>query len=114
MPDRRAVGREAEDRVAAYLLQKGYTIVTRRFTTRQGEIDLVALDGDILVFIEVKFRRQDDQSPEAGLDARKVKRFHAAALAYLEQNGQTDKEIRFDFVAVDAEEIRHYVNAFHG
>jgi putative endonuclease len=51
MSSLRRLGQDAEDRAADFLIAKGLTVVTRRFTVRQGEIDLVALDGDEIVFV---------------------------------------------------------------
>ena len=67
MPDKRALGREAEDRAARYLLEQGYTLVTRRFSSKGGEIDLVALDGETMVFVEVKARSGKFGTPEEAI-----------------------------------------------
>ena len=113
MPDLRGVGREAEDRVAEFLIGKGYTIVTRRFKAAHGEIDLVALDGDLLVFVEVKWRRGRDARPEDALDERKAGHLFDAAQEYLFKMGDVDREFRCDLVACTPAEIRHYEDAMH-
>jgi len=52
-------GRAAEMQAAEYLMNLGYTIITRNYQIRGGEIDLIALDGDELVFVEVRWRTDD-------------------------------------------------------
>lgn len=112
MSNLRALGREAEDRAANYLIGLGYTIATRRFTVRGGEVDLIALDGDVVVFVEVKLHRQTDPNsrPEDSVDDTKWERIHFAASAWLKEHGG-DPETRFDVVAIDGNEIRHHVGA---
>lgn len=113
MPDQRAVGREAEDRAAAFLLEKGYSLITRRFTAKGGEVDLIALDGDILVFVEVKARSGRGGKPEEAIDHRKAKRFATAAQIYLAQmEEKPDRAIRFDLVAIDPDGLRHLPDFF--
>lgn len=103
-------GRLAEDRAAQHLLSLGYVLVTRRYRARGGEIDLVALDGETLVFVEVRYRAA--ASPEASVDLRKVERCAAAARAYVQATGMTEREVRFDLIAVDEHELRHHRDAF--
>jgi putative endonuclease len=112
MPNLRALGASAENRAADFLLSKGYTIVTRRFTTRKGEIDIVALDGDELVFVEVKLRMAPGYSPEEAVGPKKLKSLRAAADAYLSEFGSLDQSHRFDLVAIDQGGVRHHERAF--
>ena len=112
MPNLRAIGAAAEDRAAAFLLAKGYTIVTRRFQTRKGELDVVAMDGDELVFVEVKLRMAPGYLPEEAVGEKKLRSLRAAADAYLSEFGNLDQPHRFDLVAMDREGIRHYERAF--
>ena len=112
MPNLRRIGTDAEDRAAAYLLDKGYTIVTRRYQTKHGEIDIVALDGDILVFVEVKYRAQPDSFPETAVDTVKAERLAHAAERYAIEFGCLDKQTRYDMVAVTPRAIRHHIDAF--
>lgn len=103
-------GTEHEDRAADYLLALGYTLVTRRFRARGGEIDIVALDGETIVFVEVRYRAQG--SPEASVGDKKMARCAAAAESYLRKTGEHRRHTRFDLVAVTADEVRHYPGAF--
>lgn len=111
MPNFRRVGAEAEDRAAQFLLEQGYTIITRRFRGGQGEIDIVALDGSTLVFVEVKMRTKGEP-PEAAVGWTKRQRFASAAQAYLDFSGLHETPCRYDLIAVDSREIRHIQNAF--
>ncbi len=112
MPNLRRVGAEAEDRAATYLLDKGYTIVTRRYQLRGGEIDLVALDGEMLVFVEVKIRRTQHFVPEEGLTEQKKRFLAAAAGQYAFWHGEEERPWRYDLVAIDRQSLRHYPDVF--
>ena len=83
----RARGRDAEDRAAEFLLSIGYTLVTRRYVVRGGEIDLVALDGDELVLVEVKARRRASFRPEEALTGRKQLQLLRMAEEYVAETG---------------------------
>lgn len=87
-------------------------MVTRRYTVRQGEIDLVALDGDEVVFVEVKFRRSPGYVPEEAVGPRKLQRLRRAADRYLLETGGLDRPHRFDIVAIDPSGIRHHERVF--
>ena len=110
MPNLRRVGREAEDRAADYLHAEGYTIVTRRFKSSRGEIDLIAMDGDVLVFVEVKERRTDSCLPEDGVGLVKLGHLRIAATEYIAKMELADPVARFDVVAIDRQGLRHYRN----
>ncbi|MBX3112862.1 MAG: YraN family protein [Fimbriimonadaceae bacterium] len=111
MPPRR-LGAEAEDRAADYLLTLGYTLLKRRYKARRGEIDVVALDGDTVVFVEVKHRTSGLVAPEAAITATKRARLAAAARQYLDEEAGPSFYARHDLVAIDAEGLRHYINVF--
>ena len=110
-PDRRAEGREAEDRAADFLIAKGCTIITRRFKCKKGELDLVMMDGDVLAFVEVKMRLGEGR-PEEAVTKRKRELLHEAAREYLWKMDQANYPYRLDLVAVDARGITHYPGAF--
>ena len=107
MPNFRRLGAEAEDRAAKYLLSLGYTIVTRRFKGVHGEIDLVALDGETLVFVEVKFRRGKFM-PEEQMDPKKAATLGRVIDEYMSKTGETKRPVRCDLIAVTDSEIRHH------
>ena len=108
MPNLRGVGREAEDRAADFLVSQGYTLVTRRHKTRRGELDIVALDGDILVFVEVKFRRAPGYSPEESLSRSKIESLRIAINLYLYEMEISPSRVRLDLIAIDSSGVRHH------
>jgi putative endonuclease len=107
MNSRRLRGDEGEDRAADHLRQIGYTIITRNAHSRRGEIDIVALDGDLLVFVEVKHRR--DGSAAEAITPSKASRLRDAARDYLINVGEPDRSFRFDLIAVGPDTLDHHL-----
>lgn len=100
-----ARGAQAEVLAAAFLERHGLVIVARNFRTRRGEIDIVARDGDTLVFVEVRLRaRSDFGGAAASVTARKQQRIVAASLAYLARL-RGEPVCRFDAVLLDRLEL---------
>ena len=105
-------GEDAERKACRILRQEGYAIVERNWRGRFGEIDIIARDGDVLVFVEVKFRQGSAfGGPEAAVDPWKQKRIIATAREFL---ARTDCQLasRFDVVALCGQETRIYRHAF--
>jgi putative endonuclease len=94
------------------LLSLGYTIVTRRYKARHGEIDVIAIDGDDLVFVEVKLRRSNDVVAEEAISSSKRAAMLLAAQQYLIATGGLERAIRFDVIAIQPAGLRHHVDAF--
>lgn len=93
-----AKGRRAERLAAWFLTLKGYKVLTRRARTSVGEIDLVALKGNTIAFIEVKYRPNRQVAMEA-VSPRQQKRIASAARAFLGRNPQwAEKTLRFDAI----------------
>lgn len=118
-PDpRQVLGRAGEALAEAVLRGAGLRILARRFRTRTGEIDLVAEDGDLLVFVEVKTRRlQGYGAPAEAVTALKERRIAATALVFLQRHGWLDRRCRFDVVELvgtpgAGAAARHLVDAF--
>lgn len=118
MGNLRRRGQQAEALAAHYLEQRGYRLVARNVHIgRLGEIDLIAYDGEVLVFVEVKARSSVRWGlPEEALTPRKRRFLMRAARAYLVLNGIEHTPCRFDVVAIDLwthpPQIRLYQNAF--
>jgi len=94
-------GRWAEDRAEEYLRARGYKIVQRNFRAAGGEIDIVAVDGKTLCFVEVKFRRGLQQGhPSEAVTPVKQRKITKTALFYLQQNPQSPPAVRFDVLAI--------------
>ena len=105
------VGLSAESRAAALLLAKGYRIVSRRFRTPVGEIDIVARRGNTLIFVEVKARPRLDDAAFAVTDRGK-RRIVAAAEAWLAENpDDVSRNIRFDAVLVAPRSLPRHIQA---
>ncbi len=98
---RRRLGAFGERLAAAHLEAKGYRIRDRNYRCREGEIDIVAQDGETLVFVEVRTRRGDALgSPAESVTARKEARLVAAATAYVQSLSEPPADQRIDVVAV--------------
>jgi len=111
--DRIETGREGENRVAADLASRGWKIVERNWRTRRGEIDIIALDSDTLVFIEVKTWPNGVAADlELAIGFVKQKRIVETAKCFLDTHRQYNgMYIRFDVVLVDSG-IYHLKDAF--
>ena len=100
MGEHNDVGREGEALAANFLQQKGYEIVDRNWHYGPKEIDIVAREGDTMVFVEVKTRSTlAFELPQEAVTKKKMKNLVEAADAYMIQNN-IDLEGRFDIVAV--------------
>jgi putative endonuclease len=112
-----SLGRRGERAAEKYLRRSGYRIVARNFRAAGAEIDLVAMDGETLVFVEVKTRRSRDAgAPEEAVDERKQAQIRRAAEMFATRYRAEDVTMRFDIVAVDASskrlKVEHLRNAF--
>lgn len=112
-----AVGREGERIARKYLADQGFTILDSNYRFGGAEVDIVAREGDVLVFCEVKLRTGDTFGlPEESVTPHKQKQVRRAALGYVAKRGLGDRVCRFDVVAIEARgastNIRHWRNAF--
>ena len=117
----RELGIEGERIATSVLDQLGYEVVARNWTCPYGEVDIIALDGDVTVFVEVKTRAVPAESsfapaPELAVDERKQERYERMARWYL---GSCPQEVplRFDVMALSVApsgivHVRHLVDAF--
>lgn len=112
--NQRLLGSCYEDLAAAYLEQQGLCILKRNYRCRIGEIDLIARDGRYLVFVEVKYRRNQGQGgPLAAVTGKKQGRIGRTAAYYLlTEVGSEEIPCRFDVVAVDGQKLHWIRNAF--
>jgi putative endonuclease len=105
-------GADSEERAAAYLAERGLAIVSRNYRTRLGEIDLVAREGEVLVFVEVRMRAEGHFGGALeSITPRKQRRIAAAAGLYLRQFARPPR-CRFDVVAMEYGDIRWLKGAF--
>ena len=118
---RERAARCGERMAEAFCALRGYDVVDRNVREGRGEIDLVARDGDAVVFVEVKFRSGANRSaPLDAVNAKKREDVARAAALYLARRGLRGRPVRFDVIAVtwgsDGNEIhlQHIANAFPG
>lgn len=116
--NRKVVGRRGEQVAISFLKEKGYRILDKNFHCKLGELDIVAQEGNQIVFVEVKTRQNLDFGlPQESLNYFKKKRLTRLALFYLASHYLKDVPCRFDVVAVVFKEgnpksIRLIKNAF--
>jgi putative endonuclease len=95
-------GRLGEKAAKKRLLQLGYNIIETNYRVKEGEIDIVSMDGDVLVFVEVKARSgKNFGSAEEAVDSKKMVKLSEVALSYITEKSLHEMTIRFDVVAVD-------------
>ena len=115
---RRLFGQEGESAAEQYLRDKGYRILARNVRSSVGELDLVAEDGQVLVFVEVKARRTDAFGGAIhAVHQRKQEKLIQLAAQYLARHHLKDRPCRFDVVLLqganaEASQIEHIQNAF--
>ncbi len=112
------MGRLGERLACRYLLKLGFDILARRFKANRGELDLIAFEGSVLVFIEVKTRASREfGDPWVFVDWKKQQRLRLAADEFIARHDLCQYAYRFDVVSVIApgsreEDIALYRNAF--
>ena len=101
-----------EDQAILFLKSHGYHIVGRNYRWRGGEIDVIARDGNCLVFVEVKYRSSESFGlPEEHVTAQKRDKIIQTASRYLQEH-PTELDLRFDVVAFSGGSARLFQNAF--
>lgn len=115
MDHRQALGKRGEDLACKELQRRGYAIIDRRFRTRCGELDIVARDGEILVFVEVKARSGSRfGSPFESVTWQKRRRLSAMAESYLFVKRLSGVACRFDVVSILEGRSGHTVELVRG
>ncbi len=115
----KTLGRRGEDAAARFLKRQGCKILARSRRLAPGELDLVALDGRTIVFVEVKTRTSADVGhPAEAVDAVKQRKLTRLAVTFLKRHGLLEFPARFDVVAITwpggrgRPVIEHFKNAF--
>ncbi len=116
---RKTLGRRGEEQAARFLRRLGYKILARGRRLASGELDLVALDGRTIVFVEVKTRTSRDVGhPADAVDAIKQRKLTRLAVTFMKRHGLLEYPARFDVVAITWPDgrhrptIEHFKNAF--
>ena len=118
----KSIGDFGENSACTFLKHHGYKIVSRNYSNRFGEIDIIAQKGSYLIFVEVKTRKSDDYgSPSDAVNFYKQQRIIKTAQSYIVENN-SDSDYRFDIVEVmykpsvfggfKTYKINHIENAF--
>lgn len=108
-------GKKGEDIASKYLKNKGYEIICRNYKTETGEVDIIATDGQYLVFVEVKLRKNEDLGlPCEAVGRTKQRKISEVAAAYIASRQAFDAAVRFDVIEIYEQEqrINHIENAF--
>lgn len=112
--NQRALGKQYEEKAAEYLKEKGFRLLSKNFQCRQGEIDLIGIQENCLVFTEVKYRSGEKSgTPEEAVGALKQQRICRASDYFRAQNPRyAQMQVRYDVIAITGENIRWYKDAF--
>lgn len=111
--NKRTIGGKWEAVACDYLEKLNYTILEKNFRCRSGEIDLIALDGDYIVFIEVKYRTNNAYGyPREAVNYYKQRNISKVATYYLLRKNAFHKNCRFDLVEIIGNNIELIQNAF--
>jgi putative endonuclease len=117
MKTSKALGKRGEEQALDYLKKKGYEILATNFRYDRAEVDVIARNRGVLVFVEVKTRRANALGqPEDAVTFRKRDQIRKAAQGYLFKQHLDNEECRFDVLAIEykrgAAHIRHIEDAF--
>ena len=117
MKSTRAIGNSGERNAVSFLERQGFAILDRNYTFDHGEVDVVAKDGDELVFVEVKLRRTTRFGlPEEAVTPAKQELIRRTAEGYVQEKKLNNISCRFDVIAIIDEnglkKFVHYKNAF--
>lgn len=117
MAQHNQLGRQGEDEACYYLVERDVHILERNWRGQDCEVDIIAEEYGMIIFIEVKTRTTTDyELPEEAVDAIRMYRLSRAAEEYLYHNNLQHNPFRFDIIALDGAappfRIRHIVDAF--
>lgn len=104
--NKRELGKRYEDKAINYLKNKGYEIIERNFYFRGGEIDIIALNDGVLVFIEVKYRSSSRYGAASeSITLGKIRKLRRGAEFYISSKNLGEIDVRFEAVLFDLEQI---------
>ncbi len=117
MTYQKKLGDRGENIAAGFLREKHYQLLERNFTSRYGEIDLIALESDCIVFVEVKTRTTRTYGlPEDSITPAKLERIQDAGLMWLQAHPESPEDWRIDVIAIlmngkrQVQDIQHFEN----
>ena len=107
---KRAIGNEAEELACDYLVNKGWEILERNYYAGHAEVDIIAKDGEIIVFVEVKMRSSSHfGSPIEHVNEAKVHRVFEASERWVQDNQQQNSPLRFDVIGILSKKTEHEI-----
>lgn len=117
---RQQKGKIGEEEACRWLKEKDYCILQRNWRCRSGEVDIIAVREDVLIFVEVRSRSSNSGfgTPQESVDQRKMQQVRSTAAVYLQMSGEHTRQIRFDVIAVmmnhvgEMMSVNHLENAF--
>ena len=119
MTYQKQIGTHGERIAAQYLKDKGYQVIDQNFHAAYGEIDLIALEGDTVVFVEVKTRTSRTFGlPEESITPTKMDRMQKTALMWLQAHPNSPENWRIDVIALlldrqfNIKDLQHFINAY--
>jgi len=114
LKNKRVVGKIWEEKVIKFLIKENLEILGKNFYGKNGEIDIIVLDKNTMVFVEVKYRKdQQYGNAEEAINKRKMKRMYLTAQEYIWKKNWTG-QTRFDIVAITKNNINWIKNSFWG
>ncbi len=107
-------GNDFENLAAKYLKEQGMSIIKQNFYCKMGEVDIIAKDGNYLVFVEVKYRKSKSKGTAAeAVTFNKMKKISRCADCYMMLTRQSSNtSVRFDVIAIEEGHLKHLKNAF--
>ena len=119
MTYQKRIGKIGEQIAADYLADNGYQLVGKNFNVPYGEIDLIELDGDMVVFVEVKTRTSKTFGlPEDSVTPAKLEKMQNAAVMWLQAHPDAPDDWRIDVIAIlidhqhNVLDLQHFINAY--
>jgi len=111
-----SIGKKGEEFACKIIEGMGYKVLERNYRCNIGEIDLIALDGDVLVFIEIKTRSRSIEYAKEAVNRKKMKKLSLLASYYIKKKRLQNPRVRFDVIAVHMSgkhlEFEYIRNAF--
>ncbi len=96
-------GKRYEKIAEDYLIKSNYKIISKNYRVPMGEIDIIAMDNDTIVFVEVKARKKADYEPYEAVNLSKRNKIIRASLCYLKSKGLINKNVRYDVISISGE-----------
>lgn len=108
----KTIGQQKEALAADYLAGLGYRVIDRNYRIKQGEVDIICVDKEVLVFVEVKYRASDEYGKAYEyVRPHKIRRIKMAAWHYIQNADRAiPQTYRIDVVAIDGDQISYYQN----